>query len=114
MRRTMPTIRVAHVVTTLDLGGAQLVAVDLVRRLRARGYETFLLAGSEGALRSEAWASNDPSVRILPRLKRRIAPLSDLITLVQLVRFFRSQATGRDAANDGVQVIPPGLPIVLQ
>jgi glycosyltransferase involved in cell wall biosynthesis len=85
----MSDIRVAQVVTTLDLGGAQLAAMDLASRLPDFGYETWCVAGAEGELRSEAWASGDGRFRVLRRLRRRLSPLSDAIALWQLYRFFR-------------------------
>ena len=50
----MQKIIVVHIITKMELGGAQQNTLFTVSNLDPRKYETFLLAGQEGELIEEA------------------------------------------------------------
>jgi glycosyltransferase involved in cell wall biosynthesis len=80
-------IRVAHVITRLDLGGAQDNTLHTVKHLKAP-YAPFLVAGPGGLLDEETRQSG-METHFLPALVRPIRPWSDLAAVAALARLFR-------------------------
>ena len=81
--------KVMHVVTTLELGGAQkntLYTVELLDRMK---YELFLVIGEEGILRENNHDFKDVQVFLLKNLVRKISFLKDFLALFQLYRLIR-------------------------
>jgi len=81
------TVRVCHVITRLDLGGAQENTLYTVGHLRAP-FAASLVCGRGGLLDDEA--SGLP-VTFLPSLVRPVRPWRDLRALRDLVRLFRGE-----------------------
>jgi glycosyltransferase involved in cell wall biosynthesis len=80
---------ICHVITKLELGGAQEVALQVVSGLDRRLFRAVLMAGPGGLLLDEAQMLPGVEVRIIPSLVREIRPLKDLRALVDLTRAFR-------------------------
>jgi glycosyltransferase involved in cell wall biosynthesis len=80
---------VCHVITKLELGGAQEVALQVVSGLDRGRFRAVLMAGPGGLLLDEAKTLPGVEVRIIPSLVREIHPFKDLRALVQLIRAFR-------------------------
>jgi glycosyltransferase involved in cell wall biosynthesis len=80
---------VCHVITKLELGGAQEVAKRVVSSLDRRQFRPVLLAGPGGLLTEEAHGLEGVEVRLIPSLLREIRPLQDLRALWELVGTFR-------------------------
>jgi glycosyltransferase involved in cell wall biosynthesis len=80
---------ICHVITKLELGGAQEVALRVVSGLDRAVFQAVLIAGPGGLLLDEAKALPGVEVRIIPSLVREINPFKDLRALVQLIRAFR-------------------------
>ena len=80
---------VCHVITKLELGGAQEVAMQVVAGLDRSRFKPVLIAGPGGLLTEEAGALEGVDVRIVPSLLREIHPLKDLRALWRLVCLFR-------------------------
>ena len=80
---------VCHVITKLELGGAQEVAMRVVSNLDRRRFRPVLIAGDGGLLTGEAAALEGVEVRLIPSLLREIRPLQDLRALWELVATFR-------------------------
>jgi hypothetical protein len=80
-------IRVAHVITRLDLGGAQDNTLHTVRHLRAP-FAPFLVAGPGGFLDDETGRSG-LETHFVPSLVRPIRPWRDAVAVAALVRLFR-------------------------
>jgi glycosyltransferase involved in cell wall biosynthesis len=83
--------KVFHVITKLELGGAQKVVLMTLERLPADQYDRALVTGTEGLLVDEA--TQIPGVRVLwvPSLVREIRPLKDLIAFFELWKLFRRE-----------------------
>jgi glycosyltransferase involved in cell wall biosynthesis len=83
--------RVFHVITKLELGGAQKIALMTLERLPRDRYELGLVAGPEGLLVD--WANRIPSLtRVWNRwLVREVRPVKDTLTLLTLWRLFRRE-----------------------
>ena len=80
-------IRVVHLVTRLELGGAQLNTLYTAEHLDPQRFDVYLLCGPGGMLRSRL-AEADRLV-VVPALGREIRLLKDLQALVQLVQVFK-------------------------
>lgn len=79
---------VCHVITKLELGGAQEVALYAVSHLNRNKFRPVLVTGSGGLLTDEAKALPGVEVRILSSLSRRIHALEDLAAFIELVSLF--------------------------
>lgn len=80
---------ICHVITKLELGGAQEVAMRVVSSLDRRRFRPVLIAGPGGMLTEEAAALEGVEVRLIPSLLREIRPIQDLRALWELVAAFR-------------------------
>ncbi|WP_447860128.1 glycosyltransferase family 4 protein [Nitrospira calida] len=80
---------VCHVITKLELGGAQEVALFTVSHLDRARFRPALVTGPDGLLTEEAKALPGVEVQVLPPLRREIRPVHDLLALIQLIRLFR-------------------------
>jgi glycosyltransferase involved in cell wall biosynthesis len=80
-------ITVVHLVTRLELGGAQLNTLYTAEHLDPLRFDVYLLCGPGGMLRSRL-AEADRMI-VVPALGREIRILKDLQALVQLVRLFK-------------------------
>lgn len=80
---------VCHVITKLELGGAQEVALYAVSHLDQNKFRPLLVTGSGGLLTEEAKALPGVAVFILASLTRRLHVLEDFTAFVELIRLFR-------------------------
>lgn len=80
---------VCHVITKLELGGAQEVALYLVSHLDRSRYRPVLVTGPGGILTDEAQAIPDIQTVIIPSLCRQIHTSGDLLALIKLTCLFR-------------------------
>jgi hypothetical protein len=78
--------RVVHLITKLELGGAQGNTLHTVRRLDRSRFSVALWAGEGGILNEEAAAVPDLTFEIIPSLVREINPVRDLQALLVLWR----------------------------
>ncbi len=85
-------IRICRIIGRLNVGGPAIHAILLTRGLRARGYETVLVAGREGPREGtlrELAAEKEVEPLLLQELGREVRPGQDLLALVRLFRLFR-------------------------
>ena len=80
--------RIAHVITRLDLGGAQENTLYCVRHHARSRFDVELIAGAGGELDSEAGRIPEARVQLAPYLRHEIAPAADVLALLRLVRHF--------------------------
>ena len=80
---------VCHVITKLELGGAQEVALYAVSHLDRSKFRPLLVTGPGGLLMDEAKTMPGVDVHILSSLARRVHALADLRAFVELIRLFR-------------------------
>ena len=83
-------IRVCHIITQLELGGAQQNTLYTVAHLDRSRFEPMLAAGPGGPLDAEAARCGAP-VRFIPALRRRISPIHDAAALADLLRMLRRE-----------------------
>jgi glycosyltransferase involved in cell wall biosynthesis len=84
-------MRVARVITRLNVGGPAIQAISLSERLAPQHFETLLVHGRLGPGEGDMRYLLPPSVDAcyLSALRRPIAPLGDLSAVTQLYRLFR-------------------------
>ncbi len=82
--------KVLHLITRLDLGGAQQNTLYTVERLDPSRFERTLACGRGGLLDSEAQALRNSGVRVIPLrfLAREIHPIRDFLALAELCLLF--------------------------
>ena len=84
-------IKVAHVVTRLDLGGAQQNTLYTVRRLDPRRFDALLVCGEGGYFDAEVRADTNIRAVFLDSLVRQVSPLTDLLALLELWKLFQTE-----------------------
>ena len=80
---------VCHVITKLELGGAQEVALYTVAHLDRTRFHAALVSGPGGLLTKEAEALPNVQLSIVPSLGRSINPWHDCKALIHLFRHFK-------------------------
>jgi len=83
---------VVHVITKLELGGAQQNTLHTVASLDRARFAPHLVCGSGGMLDDEARALVDVELTFLPELVRPIQPLTDLSAVRRLAALLRPLA----------------------
>jgi hypothetical protein len=83
--------KVVHVITKLELGGAQKVVLMTLERLPRDRYDVALVTGPQGPLVESATRIEDLQCVWLPSLVREIRPVQDFKALVSLYRLFRRE-----------------------
>lgn len=84
-------VRVLHIITQLELGGAQQTTLELLRRLDARRYQLTLVAAPGGPLELEARTIPGLEVHGVPSLVRPLNPWRDVLAVRDLTRFIRTR-----------------------
>jgi len=83
--------RIVHVITRLELGGAQQNTLYCVSRHDRKRFEVGLVAGEGGVLDDEARAIADADVRVVPWLRHPVHPYWDAVALARLSAHFRRE-----------------------
>ena len=82
----MAKARVVHIITKLELGGAQEITLFQVKNLPRNKYDVTLITGVEGLLTPEARSIPDMDFIELPELVREVSPARDLAAGMKLRR----------------------------
>jgi glycosyltransferase involved in cell wall biosynthesis len=84
-------IKVAHVVTRLDFGGAQQNTLATVRGLDPGRFDVLLVCGEGGFFDAEVRADKNIRAVFLGSLVREVSPLRDLLAFLELWNIFQSE-----------------------
>jgi len=97
----MGKIKVVHIITKLELGGAQENTIFTVKHLDRGSYEPVLISGTEGILVEEARTLEGVSIHLIPELVREIRPLKDVRALLKMRSILRKlqQEVTRESAG---------------
>ncbi|MDD5259627.1 MAG: glycosyltransferase family 4 protein [bacterium] len=87
----MPKLKIAHIITQLELGGAQENTLYTVTHLDHRSYDCYLLAGKNGQLDNIAVRTLGAKAIFVPTLVRSIHPWKDLLALMAIYRVCRQE-----------------------
>jgi glycosyltransferase involved in cell wall biosynthesis len=84
-------VRIARIITRLNIGGPSIQAVTLTERLSARGFDTLLIHGSLGDGEGDMRYLLAPSTRVehVPALRRELAPASDAAAFARISSILR-------------------------
>ena len=85
----MDKTTVVHIITKLELGGAQQNTLFTVANLERRKYEPVLISGTEGILVEDAKKLKDVKVCLVPELVREIRPFKDVISFLKIRRILK-------------------------
>jgi len=83
-------IKVCHIITKLELGGAQKNTLYTVSNLDKEKFDVFLISGEGGILDDEAKKQNFKKY-FLKNLVREISPLNDLLALIKIFKILRKE-----------------------
>jgi glycosyltransferase involved in cell wall biosynthesis len=83
--------RIAHVITRLELGGAQQNTLYCTEHHDRGRFDVALVAGRGGLLDADALRIPQAEVRLVPWLAHPIAPWHDVVALARLRSFFRQR-----------------------
>ena len=84
-------IKVCHIITKLDLGGAQQNTLYTVKHLDRNQFLPLLITGTEGILVKEAERYDDVRKYYIPSLLREIRPYSDVNAFAHIRRVLRQE-----------------------
>lgn len=85
----MNKIKIAVIITKLELGGAQKVAISICEKLDKTKFEPFLICGCGGILDEET--NNKIKVFFVKDLVRQINPLKDIKALFSIYRIIKKE-----------------------
>jgi glycosyltransferase involved in cell wall biosynthesis len=92
----MKAVPVVHIITKLELGGAQENTLFTVAHLDRGRFRPYLITNSEGILVPEALALKGVKTFFIPELKREINPLMDVRALFK-IRGILQEIKGNDS-----------------
>jgi glycosyltransferase involved in cell wall biosynthesis len=93
----MKSVQVVHIITKLELGGAQQNTLFTIAHLDRKYFRPYLITHNEGILLSEAVALNGVKTFLLPELIREINPLMDMRALFKIRGILRDLKTSDSA-----------------
>ena len=101
----MGKVTVVHIITKLELGGAQQNTLFTVSHLNPERYEPVLISGTEGLLVEEAKQLNRVRFFLIPELVREISPFKDMMAFLKIAGVLRAikqhvQSNAGNAQND--------------
>src|SRR5258705_8818570 len=82
-------LRVCHIITLLELGGAQQNTLYTSAHLDRRRFEVSLVAGPGGLLDDEARSIPFMETHWIPELVRDVSPTRDFVALLKLTALLR-------------------------
>lgn len=83
-----PSCRVLHLITKLELGGAQINTLYTAEHLDPDRFQVWLASGPGGRLRPSA--ESEGRWKILPHLERAIRPVQDIKAFFELIRLLKA------------------------
>jgi glycosyltransferase involved in cell wall biosynthesis len=84
-------MNVLHLITKLELGGAQQNTLYTVKKHNREKYNVFLIAGAEGLLVEDAGRIENVKTYFIPELKHELSPFYDLKCLFLLRNIFKKE-----------------------
>jgi glycosyltransferase involved in cell wall biosynthesis len=84
-------IKVCHIITKLELGGAQQNTLYTVKSLDRSRFVSLLITGSEGMLVAETNRYHDVKCYYLPEFVREIRPINDVVAWYKIWQILRQE-----------------------
>lgn len=102
----MNRIKVVHIITKLELGGAQQNTLFTVAHLNHNVYEPVLISGTEGILVEDAKKLKNVKVYLVPELARETNPIKDVVALFKIRRILKKLKENAERGNKTETVSP--------
>lgn len=83
-------MKIALIITELQLGGAQRIVIELAGRLAQSDWEVCVITNERGLLLHDLQGIRGVEVVTVATLRREITPLKDLLALVRIVRLLNN------------------------
>ncbi|MDD3627641.1 MAG: glycosyltransferase family 4 protein [bacterium] len=87
----MDKIKIAHIITELERGGAQFNTLFTVKNLPAEKYKRILITNTRGVLNNEAYRLNDVNRIFLGSLGRELNLRKDIQTFLEIFRILKKE-----------------------
>lgn len=87
----MPKIKVAQIITKLELGGAQKTTLSLLRHLDRKRYCPYLITAPGGYLKEEASSISQLNIFFVDTLLRDINIFKDLVSFFKIRKYLKQQ-----------------------
>ncbi len=87
----MKKITIAHIITKLELGGAQQNTLYTLKHLNPEKFETILISGKGGILDQEEFSSLTNRLFFIGELVRKINPIFDFIALIKIWHLLKKE-----------------------
>lgn len=84
-------LKIVHLVTRLDLGGAQQNTLHTARSLDPQRFDVVLACAAGGLLDAEALAAPGVRTVFIDSLRREISPLHDLLALLEIAKLLLAE-----------------------
>jgi len=84
-------VKIIHIITKLELGGAQQNTIFTVTNLNRSLFHPMLWSGPGGILTEEAEKTLGPDFKLVPHLFREINPKNDFFSLLELTRMLTAE-----------------------
>ena len=88
----MPKTKIAHIITTMELGGAQKTSLSLLRNLDSDIYELHLLTSGTGQLLESAKQIPSLTTELITPLTRSINPVKDIVAFWKIYRYIKEHS----------------------
>jgi glycosyltransferase involved in cell wall biosynthesis len=85
----MPKIKIAHIITKLELGGAQKTTLSLLRHMDKERYEIYLITSPAGYLKQEAFLIPELNIFFINTLTRNVNILNDIASFIRISRYLK-------------------------
>jgi len=79
--------KILHIITKLELGGAQINTLYTYNNLDKKYFSTYLLTGDKGILNNQV--NNKENHKIIKSLVRAINPIKDFIALIKIISYIK-------------------------
>ncbi|NQT89925.1 MAG: glycosyltransferase family 4 protein [Candidatus Omnitrophica bacterium] len=87
----MPKKKIAHIITQLELGGAQKTTLLILKYLNTDKYEPHLITSTDGPLADYAYSLPQLKIFNVSSLTSRINPFRDIISFFKILRYLKRE-----------------------
>jgi glycosyltransferase involved in cell wall biosynthesis len=85
----MSKTKIAHIITKLELGGAQKTTLSLLRHIDKKRYEVYLITSSRGYLKEEACLLPGLEIFFINTLQRNVNIFNDVLSFFKIAVYLR-------------------------
>lgn len=87
----MPKTKIAHIITHLELGGAQKTTLSLLEHINKDDYQVHLITSPGGLLAEDALSIPHIKLFLVPALTSQISPIKDAVSFWQIWRYLKRE-----------------------